>query len=89
MVEELIIHVDDAGRLRFVWADSCRDLLSLGAATINRASHVEPTKDCRWTADLSPIGGPVLGPFDTREQALLAEIEELERRLSDHGCQSA
>lgn len=88
MSDSLTIHIDGAGRMRFVFDDSARDLLSLGLATINRASHVEPaidptTGDCLWTADLAPIGGPVLGPFASREQALTAEIDEIERRLSD------
>lgn len=83
-MREIVLHFDDAGRLQFVWSDDARELLSLGNATINRASHVEPTADCRWTADLAPIGGPVLGPFESRAEALAAEIEEVERRLAEH-----
>ena len=30
---------------------------------IRRASHVEPDEAGRWWADLSPVGGPRLGPF--------------------------
>lgn len=82
-MRELIIHIDDAGGIQFVWTDAARELLSLGTATISRASHVEPTADCRWTADLAPIGGDVLGPFDTQEEALRAEIDEVERRLCE------
>ena len=41
---------------------------------IARASHVEPTPDGQWEADLSPVSGPVLGPFDTRREALDAEV---------------
>jgi hypothetical protein len=43
-----------------------------------RASHVEPDDRGRWLADLSPIGGPVLGPFDRRSEALEAEVTWLE-----------
>ena len=50
-----------------------RGLLALGPAAIRRASHVEPTPDGRWTADLGPMDGPVLGPFTTRAAALDAE----------------
>ena len=32
----------------------------------------------RWFADLSPVGGPVLGPFHQRTQALRAEYAWLE-----------
>ncbi|EMB17938.1 hypothetical protein RE6C_01332 [Rhodopirellula europaea 6C] len=31
----------------------------------------------QWTADLSPVGGPVLGPFALRSEAIEAEIEWL------------
>jgi hypothetical protein len=53
------------------------DLAAMGRATIRRASHVEPTSDGTWTADLSPVGGPVLGPFTKRSGALAAEADWL------------
>lgn len=84
MSESLTINVDSAGQLRFVFDDRARELLTLGDASIQRASHVEPTVDCRWTADLGPIGGPVLGPFDSRGEALAAEVAEIERRICEH-----
>ena len=34
--------------------------------------------DGRWTADLAPVGGPVLGPFVHRSEALDAERAWLE-----------
>ena len=37
-----------------------------------------PTRDGRWHADLRPVGGPVLGPFDRRSEALAAEVAWLE-----------
>lgn len=54
------------------------DLARLGAdsggARMTRASHVDPTPDGRqWIADLDPVGGPVLGPFTHRSEALAAE----------------
>jgi hypothetical protein len=69
---ELIIGPD--GRLRCLF-DEFIDLAALGRVSIRRGSHVEPTEDGRWTADLSPVGGPVLGPFAGRSQALAAEAE--------------
>ena len=54
---------------------------ALGRATITRASHVEPTADGDWSADLTPVGGPVLGPFPSRSAALDAEIQWLNRHL--------
>jgi hypothetical protein len=54
--------------------DETLELRSLGRSQISRASHVEPTQDGHWTADLAPVGGPMLGPFPSRSQALSAEI---------------
>jgi len=53
-------------------------LLSLGQPNIQRASQVEPTPQGRWQADLSQVGGPTLGPFPLRSDALAAEIQWLE-----------
>jgi hypothetical protein len=54
------------------------DLAALGPVQITRASHVEPDEQGRWHADLGPVGGPVLGPFDRRSEALAAEVSWLE-----------
>ena len=53
-------------------------LHELGALTISRGSHVEPTDAGEWTADLSPVHGPTLGPFAHRSEALAAEQTWLE-----------
>ena len=58
--------------------DETLDLALLGRLSIRRASHVEPTPEGRWQADLSPVSGPVLGPFDRRSEALEAEHVWLE-----------
>lgn len=55
------------------------NLRVLGPLKIQRGSHVEPTESGQWTADLSPVGGPFLGPFDSRSRALLAERAWLEQ----------
>ena len=57
------------------------DLAELGPLTIRRASHVEPTDDGQWTADMGPVGGDVLGPYPRRSDALAAEVAWLERAL--------
>jgi hypothetical protein len=44
---------------------------------IKRASHVEPTEDGQWMADMGPVDGPVLGPYDTRQEALDHEVDWL------------
>ena len=40
---------------------------------ISRASHVEPDDLGCWWADLSPVKGPRMGPFERRSEALSAE----------------
>ena len=75
------IFVKPDGTVEFLYEDGLRPLLDLGPATIARASQVEPTPDGRWTADLSPRNGPVLGPFTLRQAALDAERAWLEAHL--------
>jgi hypothetical protein len=65
------------GAVRCIYSEEI-DLSTLGSPTITRASHVEPDRQGRWLADLSPVGGPVLGPFDHRSEALAAELAWLE-----------
>ncbi len=69
--------VDHRGGVRAVYGELI-DLRTLGRPAIARASHVEPTPDGRWTADLRPVIGPVLGPFGHRSEALDAERAWLE-----------
>jgi hypothetical protein len=54
------------------------DLHEFGQLEIRRGSHVEPTDDGCWTADLSPVRGPLLGPFPNRSMALDTERDWLE-----------
>jgi hypothetical protein len=68
---DLIVGPD--GRIRAIYAEEIA-LAALGRPEIARASHVEPGPDGRWHADLSPVRGPVLGPFDRRSEALDAEL---------------
>lgn len=49
----------------------------IGKPNIQRASHVEPNTDGFWVADLSPVHGPKLGPFQNRTLALKAETDWL------------
>ena len=65
------------------------DLHQFGRLTIRRGSHVEPTTNGDWTADLSPVNGPLLGPFPSRSAALRAEQRWLEEHwLANEGQQS-
>jgi hypothetical protein len=74
------LFIAPTGQVRCLYGEEL-DLSSLGTPTIWRASHVEPTDSGRWTADLSPIGGPTLGTFAQRSQALAAEARWIEGHL--------
>jgi hypothetical protein len=66
------ILIKPGGTITAVYDESI-DLAALGTVAIRRASHVEPDFQGHWTADLSPLKGPILGPFHTRSEALDAE----------------
>jgi len=71
------------GTLKFLYYDELKPLLDLGDATVEvkRASHVDPEfvdGELKWFADL--ISGPKLGPFNTRDDAIAAEVEWLVRQ---------
>lgn len=70
---DLALTITPDGTVRALY-DERFDLSSLGPLSIERVSHVEPTPDGRWTADLAPVDGPFLGPFAKRSQALAAEV---------------
>ena len=66
------IVIQPDGVARAIYSEEI-DLRSLGRPRIVRARHVEPDTDGGWLADLGPVDGPVLGPFDSRSEALDAE----------------
>jgi len=75
MSHEII--VEPNGTLRFIYSDDLASIAQdIGSLSTARASHVEPD-DGGWTADMSPVGGEVLGPFETRSEALTTEVEWL------------
>ena len=67
---DLLIAPD--GSIRCLYSEAIR-LAEFGALTIQRASYVEPNSHSQWIASLLPVGGPILGPFSTRGQALASE----------------
>ena len=69
--------IDPQGNVHCLYGEAI-DLAALGPLSIRRASHVEPDEQGRWWADLAPVGGPKLGPFGRRTQALEAERVWLE-----------
>lgn len=70
---DIEVIIDTDGNVSTVY-DETIDLTDIGEASIRRASHVEPTTAGLWTADLSPVNGPVLGPFTRRSDAINAEV---------------
>jgi hypothetical protein len=74
----MLVEITPTGCMRFLYNDDLRGLMDAGKATVTRASDVEPTEKGEWTADLTRVGGPILGPFKLREDALTAEREWLE-----------
>lgn len=77
--------VQPSGKTQCVYSEAV-DLSTLGQLNIRRGSHVEPTGDGQWTADLSPVNGPLLGPFAHRSEALDAEQQWLEEHWLEVGC---
>ncbi len=77
------IYVRPDGTAQCVYNEEI-NLSQLGTLDIRRASHVEPIANNpgKWGADLAPVGGPFLGPFDTRAAALAAEIAWLDNELT-------
>ncbi len=69
--------IDRHGIVRCLYGEAV-DLAALGVPVIARASAVEPDAAGQWWADLAPVGGPRLGPFARRSQALEAERRWLE-----------
>jgi hypothetical protein len=78
MTNEMELVVDAGGGVKCIY-DETLNLRALGRLTITRASHVEPDSDGNWSADMGPVGGPVLGPFRSRSEALGAERGWLRR----------
>jgi hypothetical protein len=78
-MHDLTVKVDVDGTMHFIYSDELVDLLEAGVGMVRRASHVEPVTGGLWGADLSPVDGPMLGPFRTRKEALDAEVAWLKK----------
>jgi hypothetical protein len=73
---QMIVGTD--GTVRMIYADEMAPVLAaMGEVTVKRASHVEPAPG-GWAADMAPVGGPVLGPYALRSEALAAEVQWLQ-----------
>jgi hypothetical protein len=76
----MLLVVEPNGRVLCRYGEAI-DLASLGVLSIFRASHVEPDGAGAWWADLAPAGGPRLGPYRLRSEALRAEEGWLDEHL--------
>jgi hypothetical protein len=74
MATEIII--GPTGDARAIYSEEF-DFACLGEVQIRRASHCEPDQHGLWWADLAPVGGPKLGPYPRRSEALRAEVDWL------------
>ena len=70
--------ISPQGAVHCVYSEAF-DLATLGRLTISRGSYVEPNAAGQWLVDLSPVNGPLLGPFAQRSAALEAEMDWLEQ----------
>ena len=70
--------IDNSGNARCIY-DETIPLQQLGNIKIRRGSHVEPVAGGNWVADMKPVDGPVLGPFNMRSEPVTAERRGLER----------
>ena len=94
-MERKIINVKPGGEMQFIHDDRLRGLFKQGEASIKRASAVEPGDPAKnqdplqWFADLALVHGPILGGFDTRSEALDAEVEWINTNLlTEAQCKS-
>ncbi len=79
---EFQLRIAPDGVITAIYSDDLADLLAEASqVTIRRASFVEPHPSGGWFADMAPSGGPVLGRFRLREEALRAEMAWLENKL--------
>ncbi len=76
---ELVITAEGTARMMY---QEELDLSTLGQAYVKRASHVEPDDQGLWWADLKPVDGPTLGPFQRRNEAVRAEIDWIVGQLA-------
>ena len=76
--------IDSSGNTSCIY-DETIPLQRLGRVRIRRGSHVEPVPSGQWIADMKPVDGPVLGPFNIRSQALAAERRWLEKHWLPKG----
>ena len=66
------LFITPGGTVKVIYGEEI-PLEELGELSIRRASFVEPAAGGGWLVDLSPVNGPLLGPFKYRSHGLDAE----------------
>ncbi len=76
------IKVATDGEIQALYTEQL-DLNEIGMLSLKRASHVEPSKfyEGKWVVDLSPVDGPLAGPFAKRSEALAWEVKWIEENV--------
>ena len=72
--------IESGGAVRCIYSEEI-DLAALGSLAISRASHVEADQLGSWWADMGPVNGSCLGPYNLRSEALVAEAAWLETNI--------
>ena len=80
----MIVYVDEKGGLQFIYQEEI-NMEELGTSSIRRASDVEPTEHSQWFANLARSGGPALGPFKNRSEAIEAELIWIQDQFARDG----
>ena len=75
----MILIICATGTIQCVYTEAL-DLDEFGQSDIHRASNVEPEPD-GWFAQIA--GGPKLGPFKKRSEAISAEVEWIEDAMAN------
>ncbi len=75
-----------AGRIKAIYDDALTALFDGAEVKVERASHVEPQFGLRsfvngWYADMRPVDGPVMVGFNTRQEALDAEVRYINQHV--------
>lgn len=83
--KSISIRIDaKTGVITAIYDDALANFIVDNNSSVKRASNVEPVPG-GWSADLSPVNGPTLGPFTLRADALAAEIEWLKENIINAG----
>jgi len=78
-------HIESWSSLSWDARVAVRDRLTSCFCTAASLKHIDRETFVNfWWADMLPVGGPVLGPYDTHADALAAEIQWLRQNNLPH-----